>query len=239
MHWYIHSLVTVYMFGEMHTGMPATCNHKSSHRYAHTQDVFMNISILKLKTIYEYNGSIFILDCVRNELPETFDSMYVKNGIIHDHRTRQDDSFHILTIRTDIRKMSIGQGILVWNDLTKHIGMYCPVCTSWWRHQMKTFSALLAICAGNTPVPGEFLAQRPVTRNFDVFFDLRLNKQLSKHSWGWWFETLSRPLWRHRNVKKKNPERLHSWITENAIAFVLNVITNNCVYVLVGKMKAM
>ena len=50
---------------------------------------------------------------------------------------------------------------------------------SWWRHQMETFSALLAICAGNSPVPGEFLAQRPVTRSFDVFFDLRLNKRLS------------------------------------------------------------
>ena len=44
----------------------------------------------------------------------------------------------------------------------------------WWRHQMETFSALLAICAGNSPVPGEFPAQRPVTRSFDVFFDLRL-----------------------------------------------------------------
>ena len=38
---------------------------------------------------------------------------------------------------------------------------------------METFSALLAICAGNSPVPGEFPAQRQVTRNFDVFFDLR------------------------------------------------------------------
>ena len=47
--------------------------------------------------------------------------------------------------------------------------------------------------------PGEFLAQRPVTWSFDVFFDLRLNKRLSKQSWGWWFETLSRPLWRHCN----------------------------------------
>ena len=37
---------------------------------------------------------------------------------------------------------------------------------------METFSALLAICAGNSPVPGEFPAQRPVTRSFDVFFDL-------------------------------------------------------------------
>ena len=36
-------------------------------------------------------------------------------------------------------------------------------------------------------------------RSFDVFFDLRLNKRLSKQWWGWWFETLSRPWWRHRN----------------------------------------
>ena len=70
---------------------------------------------------------------------------------------------------------------------------------SWWRHQMDTFSALLAICAGNSPVSGEFPTQRPVTRSFDVFFDLCLNKRLSKQWWGWWFETLSCPLWRHRN----------------------------------------
>ena len=48
-------------------------------------------------------------------------------------------------------------------------------------------------------VPGEFPAQRPVTRSFNVFFDLRLNKRLSEQSWGWWLETLSRPLWRHCN----------------------------------------
>ena len=47
---------------------------------------------------------------------------------------------------------------------------------------------------------GEFPTQRPVARSFDVFFDLRLNKRLSKQPWGWWFETLSRLLWRHRNV---------------------------------------
>ena len=59
--------------------------------------------------------------------------------------------------------------------------------------------ALLALCAGNSPVTGEFPSQRPVTRSFDVFFDPRLNKRLSKQSLGWWFETPSRPLWRHCN----------------------------------------
>ena len=78
---------------------------------------------------------------------------------------------------------------------------------SWWRHQMETFSALLAICAENSPVPGEFPAQNPVTRSFDVFFDLHPNKRLSKQWWGWWFETSSRRLWRHRNVLELNNVR--------------------------------
>ena len=71
----------------------------------------------------------------------------------------------------------------------------------WWRHQMETFSALLAICAGNSPVSGEFPTQRPVTRSFGVFFDLHPNKRLSRQWWGWWFETLSCPLLRHGNAK--------------------------------------
>ena len=76
------------------------------------------------------------------------------------------------------------------------------IIETWWRHQMEAFSTLLALCAENSPVSGEFPAQRPVTQSFDVFFDLRLNKRLSKQSCGWWFDTLSRPLWRHRNDKK-------------------------------------
>ena len=72
-----------------------------------------------------------------------------------------------------------------------------------WRrecHLHETFFALLALCAGNSPVTGEFPTQRPVTRSFDVFFDL-LNRRLSKQSWGWWFETPSCPLWRHCNFQ--------------------------------------
>ena len=64
---------------------------------------------------------------------------------------------------------------------------------------METFSALLALYAGNSPVTGEFPAQSPMTQRFDAFFDLRLNEQLSKQSWGWWFEKPTRSLWRHCN----------------------------------------
>ena len=70
----------------------------------------------------------------------------------------------------------------------------------WWRHQMETFSALLAFCVGNSTVTGEFPAQRPVTPSFDVFFDLRLNKRLRKQSRCRWFKTPSRSLWRPCNV---------------------------------------
>ena len=84
---------------------------------------------------------------------------------------------------------------------------------------METFSALLAICAGNSQVPGEFPGQRPVVRNFDVFFDLRLNKRLIKQSWGWWSEKLSRPLWRHCNDDRGHPCIFAS--------FYLNIQTRN------------
>ena len=57
----------------------------------------------------------------------------------------------------------------------------CYLICSWWRHEMETFSALLGICAGNSPVTGEFPIQRSMTRSFDVFFDLCLNKRWSKH----------------------------------------------------------
>ena len=92
--------------------------------------------------------------------------------------------------------------------------------SAWWRHQMETFSALLVICAGNSPVTGEFPAQRPALLSFDVFFDLRLNKRLSKQSCGWWFETPSRhhdvfvmhqkyftqdPLWKKTNKEGNVP----------------------------------
>ena len=58
--------------------------------------------------------------------------------------------------------------------------------------------------------------QRPVTRSFDVFFDLRLNKRLSKQSWSWWFETLSRPLLRHCNENfcfYNHSDRCHTGMT--------------------------
>ena len=73
---------------------------------------------------------------------------------------------------------------------------------SWWCHQMKKFSASLALCLGISLVTGEFPSQRPVTWSFDVFFDLCLNKWLSKQSRRRWFEMPPRSLWHHCNGVK-------------------------------------
>ena len=102
-----------------------------------------------------------------------------------------------------------------WQRLERMVGYQwsSPVVTNrlcttflsmwtWWRHQMETFSALLAICAGNSLVSGEFPTQRPVSQSFDVFFYLRLNKRLSKQSWAWWFERPLCSLWCHCNEIK-------------------------------------
>ena len=65
-------------------------------------------------------------------------------------------------------------------------------------------------------------AQRPVTRSFDVFFDLRLNKMLSKQSWGRWFEPLSCPLWRHSNAPWSS---FYSWLTWQCSRQIYGYIT--------------
>ena len=89
---------------------------------------------------------------------------------------------------------------------------------SWWCHQMETFSALLALYAGNSPVTVEFPAQRPVMRSFDLLFDFRLNKRLSKESWCWWFETPSCPLWRHCNGNTAH-RPLHEYMAASYCSF--------------------
>ena len=62
---------------------------------------------------------------------------------------------------------------------------------------METSSTQLAFREENPPVIGELPLQRPVTQSFGVFFDLRLNKRLSKPSKRRWFETPLCSLWRH------------------------------------------
>ena len=72
------------------------------------------------------------------------------------------------------------------------------------------------LLCGEFTGPGEFPAQRPVARSFDVFFDLRPNKRLSKQPWGWWFETPSWSLWRQRQCNGR------LWAVKWVLAIKLN-----------------
>ena len=74
----------------------------------------------------------------------------------------------------------------------------CITKLSWWRHQLETL--VTGPLCGEFTGPGEIPTQRPVTRSFDVFFDLGLNKRLTKQPWVWWFETPAWSLWRQCNV---------------------------------------
>ena len=150
------------------------------------------------------------------------------NKIMIKKETSLHNRFHAMCYNIMLRQTkSLSQAILrceIRTNMYKHgqiwsyrgaRAIYWDVCNvAWWRHQMESFSALLAICAGNSPVPGEFPAQRPVTRSFDLFFHLCPNKRLSKQSWGWWFETPSRPLWRHRNGLRLSVPILRSLATD-------------------------
>ena len=90
------------------------------------------------------------------------------------------------------------------SNILTHLVVGILFCVCCWIYMMTSSNGNIFRVTGH--LCGEFTGhrwitrtQRPVTRNFDVFFDLRLNKRLSKQSWGWWLETPSRPLWRHCN----------------------------------------
>ena len=63
---------------------------------------------------------------------------------------------------------------------------------TWWCQHMEAFSALQALCAGNSPVNGEFPFQRASKADFDVSFDMGPQKLLKKLSKDRWFETTRR-----------------------------------------------
>ena len=112
------------------------------------------------------------------------------DGLVHDCCNSIANALELLQSCT---KPSIWLSQCQGSNAAGHGKSITRIYKYWWRHQMEIYSAPLAICAGNSP------AQRPVMRSFDVFFNLRLIKRLSKQSRGWWFETPSGSLWRHCN----------------------------------------
>ena len=120
----------------------------------------------------------------------------------HDSSRANNDNFINSSVHNPKLPAATNLSVLERDRLNLPITppLQVQVIIPWKRHQMEIFSALLAFCVGKSPVIGEFPAQRPVTQSFDVFADLHQNEWLSKQSRGWWFETLSHPLWHHSSV---------------------------------------
>ena len=123
--------------------------------------------------------------------------MHIHYGILHISKTIGSLStkyWFEVNVWIDVQSMSIQ-----WALLSAIKYLVCAMMTS---SNGNIFRVTGPLC-GEFTGPGQFPTQRPVTRSFDVFFDLRLNKRSSKQPWGWWFETPSWTLWRQCNEYRK------------------------------------
>ena len=128
------------------------------------QRCIKNTGSIKIITIIKTNRVVFLRIITQGNLLliRNYGNQYsiMADGIITVMATRASGCLTQVTLLGTLQVNTI-----VGVDMT----------LPWWRHQRETFSESLALCAGNSPVTGEFPLQRPVTRSFDVFFDLRLN----------------------------------------------------------------
>ena len=126
--------------------------------------------------------------------------MWVDYSSIHN---RYNIDMTLMILQTYTGSIFLSKLTIYWKDGTYNLvhmshTVYVTLIP-WWRHQMGTFSALLAICAGHSPVTGEFPAHSPVTRSMFVLICAWINGSVNNGEAGD-FETPSRPLWRHCNV---------------------------------------
>ena len=149
---------------------------------------------------------------------------------VHFGRTRIKMYQNIIYI-TD--RGSNNNPFAVWRTrISAHKGSWVHDDVIKWKHFPRNWPFVREIHRS----PVNFPAQRPVTRSFDVIFDLSLNKRLSKQPWGWWFETPAWSLWRHRNVTwgitpigVKRPSRFPEYDITNAHFDNINIfVTSIC-----------
>ena len=127
-------------------------------------------------------------------------------------------TFTSARISQDRLRLSITKQI--WKCHIHDYSHFFQTSTAGWRHQIETFSALLALCEGNSLVTGKFPTQRPVTPSFDVFFDLRPNKRTRKPSRRRWYQRPLRSLWRHCNGLTKHHLGGNGWLKLNDLPLV-------------------
>ena len=101
-----------------------------------------------------------------------------------------------VTYWAPVYQLTIIIGNFRWKIPITTLPFVCWSDIAWWRHQMKTFSASLTLCAGSWPLICEF-PYKDQWRGALMVFYLHLNKRLRKYSKSPWFDTSSRLLWRY------------------------------------------
>ena len=131
-----------------------------------------NFSFVPFKASNEAADRIKAMNELKDDMEDLHSNLDDLNNWVDGANQEMDD------VRRSIAAMDNTDGLLDSFKVSTGAGMGgVGWGYPWWRHQMETFSALLALCAGNSPVTGEFPSLRPVTRSFDFFFDLRLNNR--------------------------------------------------------------
>ena len=162
------------------------------------------------------NQSVHYSDVIMGMMASQITSLTIVYSTVHsgEDQWKHQSSASLTFVRgihgwpvNSSHKWPVTRKMFPFDDVIMEIYIASSLCVHMWLvliHYMMTSSSgnifrVTGPLCGEFTGPGEFPAQRPVTRSFDVFFDLRPNKRLSKQSWGWWFETPSRSLWCHRN----------------------------------------
>ena len=145
---------------------------------------YVHIDVSCLSTFFQW---LNVIESVTDETPNTPDTVLYTKLLIHAVHGLPFIHFTLFIHINALLRYMKRQASASIIDHAVHI--YGKALFSWWRHQMETFPAFLTLCDGNPSVTGGCPSQWPLTRSFVVFFDVRLNKQLSPQSIYRWFET--------------------------------------------------
>ena len=153
--------------------------------------------------------------CARMRLGSVVKTIRHLNGIIYRHDSRNMPSQWETPLQSNAIPHWLGANlesalIYVIKETSLLESSLLPV-SDHVNNMMTSSNGNIFRVTGPFYLTGEFPTQRPATRSFTVFFDLRLNERLSKQSWGWCFETPSRCLRRHCNVLNQLGKNSHTW----------------------------
>ena len=101
-----------------------------SSRLAHTDPIFHDLKIMKLKELYVYSVQLFMYKYHHDALPMIFSNFYVRNSIIHEHNTRQLDWLHTPLIRLQQTSKTIRvTGVLIYDYFITYLNFNCSYVT--------------------------------------------------------------------------------------------------------------